>query len=99
MRIRIIQKPTMASIDGVLIGRFRVGQQYEIGNILGAVFLAEGWAEPVDDPDPALVIPLREFDGTAPINPRNLIREMFPPYYDGLSASALDRRRRPRRRS
>lgn len=92
MRIRIIQKPSEARIDGLRLDRFDVGQQYEIGSLLGAVFLAEGWAEPVDDNHPALVIPLDELKSHAPepLSP-NPTREPYPPYYE--PAIALDRRR------
>jgi hypothetical protein len=98
MRIRIIQKPTESCIDGLRLDKFVPGHLYEVGNMLGTLFLSEGWAEPVDDPEPALVIPLREFetDATEPV-PKNLIRESYPPYYDQSSAIALDRRHRPRR--
>jgi hypothetical protein len=92
MRIRIVQKPTQACIDGVQLDRFQVGAQYELGTALGAVFLTEGWAEFVLTPEPAMAIPLREFDGT---NPPNLVRERLPPYYDGPPIVA-ERRRHPR---
>jgi hypothetical protein len=62
MRLRIIQAPRSSCIDGVELSRFMVGHQYEVGNTFGALLLAEGWAEPVDDPAPALVISLRELD-------------------------------------
>jgi hypothetical protein len=88
MRIRILQKPGTASIDGVRLDRFRPGQQYEVGHLIGSVFLAEGWVEPVDDMVPAPV--------TAP---HNVIRELFPPYYDAPLAQAADYRRGRHRRS
>jgi len=99
MRIRIVQKPSVACIDGVQLDQFEPGQQYEVGNIFGALLLAEGWAEPVDDPAPALVIPLSELEPEAaePL-PANLIRESIPPYYHEPRALALDRRRRQRNR-
>lgn len=100
MRIRIIQTPTEACIDGLRVDHFIVGQQYEMGNLLGALFLSEGWAEPVDDSRPALVIPLDEMKPDAPEPlPHNLIRETYPPYYYDSPAMALDRRRSPRRTS
>ena len=99
MRIKVIQKPSVTCIDGIRVDQFTPGQQYEVGNVLGAVFLCEGWAEPVDDPEPALVIPLRELDpDMLPAAPANLIRDTCPPYFDGPPAQALDRRRRPRNR-
>lgn len=92
MRIRIIQKPTQACIDGVQLIRFLVGMQYEVGTSLGAVFLTEGWAELVLTPEPAIAIPLTEFNADAP---PNLIRELQPPYYEGPPIIA-ERRRHPR---
>jgi hypothetical protein len=86
MRIKIVQKPDVASIDGVRLDRFRVGQQYEVGHLIGSLFLAEGWAEPSDD----IVSP----PATAPAN---LILELFPPYYDAPLARAAERHRRRRR--
>jgi hypothetical protein len=98
MRIRIIQTPTEVWIDGLCVDRFIVGQQYKMGNLLGALFLSEGWAEPVDDIRPALVIPLHEMKPDAPESlPHNLIRETYPPYCDDSPAVALDGRRGPRR--
>ena len=81
---------------------FVCGQQYEVGNLLGAVMLAEGWAEPVASDAPGLFIPLDEFASDQVDRPRdeppNLRREFFPPYYEGSAGIALDRRRRPRKR-
>jgi len=86
-------------IDGVRLDLFEVGFQYEVGNLIGAVLLAENWAEPVPSEDPALGTPLDEFAFDADANhPPNLIRETYPPYYDGPPAVALDRRRRSRKR-
>jgi hypothetical protein len=62
LRIRIIQKPSRRSIDGIQLGRFQPGCQYEVGNVLGALMLSEGWAEPVADEQPALLVPLEESD-------------------------------------
>ena len=44
--------------------RFQPGRVYDVGSMLGAVMLAERWAEPVDDGDVATVSPVtnvREF--------------------------------------
>ena len=96
MRILVIQKPTMDCIDGIRLDRFVPGQQYEVGAAIAAVFLAERWAEPVNDALPALAIPLREIEADAKQTPANLVREIYPPYYDGPAAFAADRRRRRR---
>ena len=45
MRIKVIHVPTSNCIDGIQLDRFRPGFQYEVGNTLGALFLAEGWAD------------------------------------------------------
>jgi len=100
MRIRVIQEPTIPSIDGIPLNRFFLGLQYEVGNTLGAYLLAEGWAEPVASDEPAVVTPLSESAlERDPDTPPNLQREFFPPYYDGAPTTlALDRRHRPRRK-
>jgi len=93
MRIRIVQQPAVACIDGVRLDQFRPGHVYHLGSLMAGVFLAEGWAEPVDDQETGIA--------EAPAIPRNLTREFFPPYYDGSpSALAAERgsRRRGRRR-
>ena len=60
MRIRVVRKPAIPSIDGVRLDKFEPGRCYEVGTTLGTLFLAEDWAEPVLDEKPALVIPLDE---------------------------------------
>jgi len=100
MRIKLIQKPSAPCIDGIRLDLFEVGCQYEVGNLLGALMLSEQWAEPVASDEPALIVPLRELvPDRGASDPRNLIREAFPPYFEGPSAMALDRRRRSRHRS
>jgi hypothetical protein len=97
MRIRIIQKPAVACIDGVSLDQFRPGHVYQLGSLMAGVFLAEGWAEPVDDRETG-----NHADAMVPAIPRNLTREFFPPYYDGspaaLAAEHAARRRARRRR-
>jgi len=99
MRIRIIEKPTRTRIDGIRLDHFLPGLLYEVGNTLGAYMLAEGWAEPVPSDEPAMLVPMSEFepDMNAAMAP-NLRREIYPPYSDGPLALAMDRRTRPRRR-
>jgi hypothetical protein len=101
LRIQIVQTPTELSIDGVRLDRFEPGNQYEVGNSLGALMLAEGWAVPVADDAPALVVPFSETDPFAPEYrdadaPTNLVREHYPPYLDNRPELAFDFRRRPR---
>ena len=98
MRIRIIHSPTSASVDGVALDRFVLGCQYEVSNLLGAVFLAEGWAEPVDSEQPAVLTPYNVMDEERPVGkPSNLVREIFPREAEAPRALAADRRRRRRR--
>jgi hypothetical protein len=107
MRIRIVQTPPVSSIDGIQLDHFEPGHQYEVGNSLGAVLLAEGWAEPVDLNDPPLVIPFSESDPfdqrrlyrpPGPVDPSNLARDTFPPYAEQLDTASEFRRRRRKRR-
>jgi hypothetical protein len=92
MRIKVIQKPAVACIDGVRLDQFRPGNEYQLGNLMACVFLAEGWAEPVDHPENG-----SHSEAEVPAIPRNLTREFFPPYYDD-SSSALAAERASRRR-
>lgn len=47
MRVRICRQPT-GTIDGVSLDNFRAGMVYDLGTSLSSVFLAEGWAVPVE---------------------------------------------------
>ena len=67
MRIRIVHKPGDRSVDGVRLDRFEPGQLYEVGNSLGSLLLAEGWARPIADDEDAA--------GT-------LVRDYYPGYFD-----------------
>ena len=109
MRIRIIHRPPDRSIDGIRLDRFEPGYQYEVGNSLGAVFLAEGWATPVDLDEPALLVPFSDTDPFDPQRlyrppdpdrptPPNLFRDIYPPYLDQLDQAAEFKRRRRKRR-
>ena len=102
MRIRVIRKPVSACIDGIRLDRFEPGHEYDIDHRLGALFLAEGWAEPVPPGPIALpdADPFRPKPARAPDDPPNLVRETHPATLDqqlGLAADAFWRRRRPRR--
>jgi hypothetical protein len=99
LRIRIIQKPKSGDVDGIRLDLFEPGVHYEVGNQLGALMLAEGWAAPVDLDQPVVFAPVSELsvDVSTP-SPKNLTREFFPPYYDSGTALAADRRRRSRTR-
>jgi hypothetical protein len=57
IRLKILQPLPVASIDGIRLDCYEIGQEYEVGNSIGALLLAEGWAEPVPldaPPMPAL---------------------------------------------
>lgn len=98
MRIKVVRSPTQAAIDGIQLDRFVRGREYEVSNLLGAVFLAEGWAEPIDTARPAVPTPYSAFEEDKPVGkPSNLVREIFPPDSEMPRALAADRRRRPRR--
>jgi hypothetical protein len=96
LRIKILRKPTFADVDGIRLDMFVPGCSYELSNSLGALFLAEGWAEPVDTQDLASVIPVGELG--AENLPAKAMREIYVSDDDLRPALAADRRRRPRRR-
>jgi hypothetical protein len=56
MRIRILRRPSVASVDGLPLDRFQKGCLYDVGTTLGILLLAEGWAEPVNE-ESALLVP------------------------------------------
>jgi hypothetical protein len=89
MRIQIIQRPTIASIDGLELDRFEPGCLYEVGITLGMLLLAEGWARPIANESK----PGRSTD-VDPCPPPNLIIER--PIRQPRAAD-VQRRCRPRR--
>jgi hypothetical protein len=103
MRIEVVQRPSVSSIDGIRLDCFEPGKQYEVGNSLGALFLAEGWAVPMpldspmpdvpfDDNDPYDARPLSRKD-----DPSNLKRESRPPYLNrDIAADSKGRKHRRR---
>jgi hypothetical protein len=98
MRIRILHKPTTDEVDGIRLDLFEAGAHYEVGNHLGALMLAEGWAEPAASDEPGTIIPISDV-ASVTRTPPNLQREFWPPYYDSRPAVAADRRTRPRRKA
>jgi hypothetical protein len=93
-----MQRPTLASVDGLRLDRFELGFLYDVGTTLGMLLLSEQWAEPVIDDEPALLVPLRD---TAPFSDRkridiasNLVREKHP--YTDCRGVAVDFERRKR---
>ena len=57
MRVRILRR-AYGQADGVDLDRFQPGFIYDVGTTIANLLLAEGWAEPVDDQRPAMLIPL-----------------------------------------
>src|SRR5688500_8441397 len=99
IRIRIVQKPPIRTIDGVNLDRFAVGSEHELGDSLGDLFLAEGWAEPVPLDAPAPIVPFSDSDPfhREISNPSHLIRETLPRSLDTLATAADSQVRRRRR--
>jgi hypothetical protein len=107
MRIRIVQRPGISSIDGIRLDRFELGREYDVGNNLAALFLAERWGEPVSFVTDADDTPEfeRHLQPRPPRrrhsfeDPANLIREKQSPYLEIIpKAFAADTRRRLRSR-
>jgi hypothetical protein len=59
MRIRMLRRPGETCIDGVRLDRFEAGLEYEVGPSLGALFCAEGWAEPLEPLEAAPTNPIK----------------------------------------
>jgi hypothetical protein len=49
MLVRITARPTVISIDGISLSRFRTGCVYSLPVSLATLMIVEGWAEPVLD--------------------------------------------------
>ena len=97
----MVQSPPVTDIDGIALDWFELGGEYEVGNSVGALLLAEGWAEPValDSPRPPEPFSADDPFGTTTLdrnNPPNLVREQHPPFHD--RDVARDWRSRHRRR-
>ena len=90
-------------MDGIAIDGFRIGGEYELGNSLASLFLAEGWAEPVelDAPGPPEPFSADDLFGTTTLDrndPPNLVREQMPPFLERDLAHDVERRWHQRRR-
>jgi hypothetical protein len=75
IRIEVIQRPSISSIDGVQTGSFEPGKRYEVGNSIGAVFLAEGWAIPVPLDSTAVGAPVGD-EHTSPERSTATVRQI-----------------------
>ena len=60
MRLRITQRLS-GSIDGRQLSQFELGEAYDVGTSIGSYLLAVGAAEPVQDDEPASVVPICSF--------------------------------------
>jgi hypothetical protein len=88
--------PPITSIDGIRLDGFQLGGEYEVGNNIGALFLAEGWAEPVALDAPKPPEPFTEDD---PYDSRALYQKPPPTTGDTQRLpieQAADRRRKRR---
>jgi hypothetical protein len=102
MRIRIVQKPPVDDVDGIDLRHFQVGTEYDLGNTLASVLLAEAWAEPVPLDAPAPPVPFGPGDPfTMPAidrsQPSNLVKDHHPPFLDRTIAADLKWPRQRRR--
>jgi hypothetical protein len=68
VRVLITQR-LHGSIDGMQLDRFQPGLVYDVGPILGALFLAEQWAEPVEDDHQGVVTPVTSVRGFSDAKP------------------------------
>jgi hypothetical protein len=102
MRIRILQRPPLPSIDGIRLDHFEPGRVYEVGSSVGGVLLAEQWAEPappVEGRPVGRVSKRKPPDPPPPAdqaNPPNLIREIHPPSLEGTPFKAAADISRPK---
>src|SRR4030095_716439 len=103
MRVRVVRPPPIASIDGVRLDYFVVGEEYSVGNTIAAVLLAEGWAVPLPLDAPTPVEPFAEgdpFDSRTLYRsrPPNLIRQATVPFGERDTTADKGRRQRPHRK-
>lgn len=107
LKVEIVKRPGMPSIDGIRLDYFEPGRSYEVGNLVGAYLLAEGFAKPsTDEPlaTPAGVLVTRPARRTnrasKAVVPSNLVREASSSrLWEHLGLAADFERRRFDRRS
>jgi hypothetical protein len=95
----MLKQPPVESIDGLRLTGFSEGQEYEVGNTVAMLFLAEGWAEPIPLDAPAAVVPFAEDDPydsrkLYPALPQNLKRETSLGNLDRAAAADSPHRKR-----
>ena len=89
MRLKIMRTPTYVHVDGIRLDGFHPGSAYQVGTTLAMLFLAEGWAVPAEPSESTLPLGLAEL-ALETLGPPNLIRESYPPDYEGRFAVAAD---------
>ena|SRR5437762_2531227 len=90
MRIKMLQRPSVASIDGLRLDHFEPGFVYDVGTMLGMLLLAERWAEPVINVELTTPVPLPETEPSVHQKgdlPSNLVREKHA-YTDRVGIAA-----------
>ena len=53
MRLRICSQPAVGALDGISLNDYRAGGIYDLSPQLANLFLAEGWAEPLEGDETA----------------------------------------------
>jgi len=61
MRVRITRAMT-GEADGIALSRFKVGHTYDMAASLATYLMVSGWATPVAETGPAMVVPLDHLD-------------------------------------
>jgi hypothetical protein len=77
MRVRIVC-PMKGSIDGIDLSKFRIDFVYDMSTTLANYLMASGYAVPVIDDQPALVVPLQELDTVVDLSPRDTASDRPP---------------------
>ena len=101
IRIKIVQPPAIKGIDGIRLDCFQLGLEYEVGNSVGALLLAEGWAEPIPLDAARPPVPfgpgdpfeMRVLDHA---DPPNLKKEPESPFWEREIAADAAKRTPPR---
>lgn len=77
MRVRIVS-PMKGSIDGIDLSKFRIDFVYDMSTTLANYLMASGYAVPVIDDKPALVVPLQDVDTVVEPDPRETANDRAP---------------------
>ena len=90
-RGRVKIQPTLETVDGVSLARFKPGLVYAVPTSLATLMIVEGWAEPVGD-DAECTLPEITFHALRPHERRR--RTLSPGRLSRELGIAADRRRR-----